>query len=76
MNKIVFLLEKIDLWLCLNLKPNCLRVRWRELWVRKDEFHTAHNPDLKAVINMNWTRRERHLKRVNEMRRIAHNRDF
>ena len=71
-DKIVVFSEKLDVWLCLKLRPLWLRIWWHELWIREDEFHASNNIDTKATLSMGRDRREIYMNRLLIKRDLAH----
>ncbi len=80
------LLEHIDCWLCVHLKPWRLRLWWHCLWIRSDEFHPSldHQTSIVHAIkkshNLKWfeecSAAEEYDKDLNRRRCLAHERSL
>ena len=55
---------RVDIWLCFHLKPLRLRLWWRGLWVRADEFHPSTDTDVEALMTLSHEERPRYLKNL------------
>jgi hypothetical protein len=51
------------------------KLNWNKLWIRKNEFHSSLDMDIKMMMIMNSKEREKYLINLNRRRNIAHNRD-
>ena len=65
-----------DRWLCLHLRPLSLRLRWHQLWIRRDEFHVSLQSD-PALLESHTTSDQTYEYASDLVRRrqIAHRRD-
>lgn len=78
------LLDRIDRWLCIYVRPLELRYFWQKLWIRDDEFHPSLDQDVEIMFWISFRHRHNWLEQrdVNEAyqadllrrRTIAHNR--